>query len=528
MLTNHKTEKQRDFAFSRTLKSSVRSSAYFVLSSCLAFTLTMLSQLPNSNNYAHAQEGRSNKIVKSKRFISLYIGITQDEKLEYLPPGVRFGGDFKEVVKLSVAKKMNTLRFIPRKVGVATLIVKDRNEKKLYEIRLDVKRSNLTKVVREMRALLSDIDGITIKIVNNKVVVDGKVLLPKDMNRIYAVIKQYGDLADTLVELSPLAQKKIAEYIERDINNPEIQVRAVNDKFILEGVANSPDEKDRAEIIAKTYVPDIIVESAESEGVLKKRKVDAVINLITIKPSPAAPPGKTIQLVVHYVELKKDYQRAFRFQWTPDIQDNTEIQFSNDSRSPGGVISTITGIVSNLLPKLNWAKSHGHARVLQSSSMIVQDGQKGDIRSVVRIPYSIISANGQSGTNFEEAGITSTVTPSIVNPRSDSIQLTTDFSVKSLLGLTDAGPMVSQNQVQTVITVRSGQSAAIGGLISNTSTTDFNKLPKNVSQNPLISLYASKSFQRNQTQFVVFITPIIKSSASAGSEKIKRKFRLRD
>ncbi len=487
----------------------------------------LLAVFPFESALAQGEADRS-RVVKAKRFIPLYIGISHDEKLEYIPPGVNFGGDFRNVIRLSVAKKMNVLRITPKKVGVATLIVKDKNQQKIYEIRLDVKKSNLTKVVREMRALLSDIDGITIKIVNNKVVVDGKVLLPKDMNRIYAVIKQFGDLADTLVELSPLAQKKIAEFIERDINNPEVNVRAVNDKFILEGSVSDKNARDRAEIIAKTYVPDIVVESAEAEGVLKKRKVDAVINLITIKPAPAAPPGKTIQLVVHYVELKKDYERAFRFQWTPDIQDNTEIQFSNDSRSPGGVISTITGIVSNLLPKLNWAKSHGHARVLQSSSMIVQDGQKGDIRSTVKVPYSIIGSNGQAGTNFETTGITSTVTPQIVNPRSDSIQLTTDFSVKSLLGISNAGPLVSENKVNTVITVRSGQSAAIGGLVSNTSTTDFNRLPKNVSSNPLISLYASKAFQRNQTQFVVFITPIIKSSASAGSEKIKRKFRLRD
>jgi pilus assembly protein CpaC len=62
--------------------------------------------------------------------------------------------------------------------------------------------------------------------------------------------------------------------------------------------------------------------------------------------------------------------------------------------------------------------------------------------------------------------------------------------------------------------------------VSNSSGKDYNKLPKNVSDNPLISLYASKSFRRNQSQFVVFITPVIKSSASAGSERIKQKFRI--
>src|SRR5690606_18051368 len=124
--------------------------------------------------------------------------------------------------------------------------------------------------------------------------------------------------------------------------------------------------------------------------------------------------------------------------------------------------------------------------------------------------------------------ISSTITPTILGQNSDSIRLTIDFSLKSLLSVTSSGPLVSNNTVQTVVIVRSGESAAIGGLVSNQSGTDYNKLPKDASSNPLLSLYASKSFRRNQSQFVVFVTPIIKSSASAGSDRIKSKFRLRD
>ena len=75
--------------------------------------------------------------------------------------------------------------------------------------------------------------------------------------------------------------------------------------------------------------------------------------------------------------------------------------------------------------------------------------------------------------------------------------------------------------------VRSGQSAAVGGLISSTTNTGYNKIPKGI-KNPIISLYASKEFSKNQSQFVVFITPIIKSSASQGADRIKRKFRIRN
>jgi pilus assembly protein CpaC len=101
-----------------------------------------------------------------------------------------------------------------------------------------------------------------------------------------------------------------------------------------------------------------------------------------------------------------------------------------------------------------------------------------------------------------------------------------NFAVKSLLSYSDQGPLTASREIQTVLHVRSGQSAAVGGLITNDSGTNFNKLPAGASRNPLISLYASKDFRRNQSQFVVFVTPLIKSSASAGSDKIKRKFRL--
>jgi pilus assembly protein CpaC len=465
-----------------------------------------------------------------QKYLALYIGIEAQEKLPYIPEGATFKGDFKKVTEVSVARQLSTLLFTPVREGVATLIIYDAAGKKIFEFRIDVKKSNLTKVAREMRGLLADIEGITIKIINNRVVVDGMVLLPADMSRIHSVVKQYDGQASNIVRISPQAQRKIAEMIQNDIRNPEITVRAINEKFILEGVANDKDEKDRAEIIAKTYVPDIIVDEATADGKISKIKRDMVINLLTIKQAPPPEPGKIIQLVIHFVELNKNYQKGFSFSWMPGIkEDRSSVDFGTGAGAGGGgLVSTVAGTINNLLPKLNWAKTHGHARILQSSSLLAMDGQKGDLRSTVRLPYQVVNGQGQPSTNFEEAGLISSITPQIINSRSDSIKLTMEFSMKNLLGITDKGPMISNSSLQTQIVVRSGQSAAVGGLISNTTGTDYNKLPKGAPEQPLLSLYASKSFQRNQSQFVVFVTPIIKSSASAGAEKIKKKFRLRE
>jgi pilus assembly protein CpaC len=330
------------------------------------------------------------------------------------------------------------------------------------------------------------------------------------------------------VSLSPVAQKKIAEYIARDINNPEITVRAVNGKFLLEGVA-SEEDKINAEIIAKTYVPALILDGAVQDGVVKEPKPsnDGIVNLIRPKQAPAAPPSKMVQLVVHYVELKKDYSKGFRFQFTPGIDDKSGTKFSMGGQNgSGGMVSELTGTIYNLLPKLNWAKSHGQARVLESASLIVTDGKTGKLNSSTDYPYVISTPQGPS-TQFKKVGLTANITPTISGERSDSINLGIDFEIDALVGDVGGTPITSQNKVNTEITVRSGQSAAIGGLIRTGSGTLYND-PQKVPDNPIISLYASKDFRRNQSQFVIFITPVIKSSASAGSEKIKKKFKLRD
>jgi pilus assembly protein CpaC len=478
-------------------------------------------------NDSPVEKFTSAPVKAEKEYMNLAVGVYDDKKLEQLPKNIELGGTFRKFAHVQWNPDTRTLRLIGTNQGVGTLIIKNpKSGAVLAEYTLDVRKTDLQKVAREIQALLEGIEGISVKIYNNKVVVDGQILLPSDMKRIHSVVKQYGGQATTLVVLSPTATNKIAQFIEKKIGNPEIRVNAVNGKFILEGFANTREEKDKAEIVAKMYVPDVVVDEAVADKKVLERKVDIVINLIAVRPPPEGEPSKIVQMVVHYVELQKDYEKSFRFQWLPDIGDGSSLEFTSGGRNPGGLAATITGTVSNLLPKLNWAKQHGFARVLQSSSVTVENGKQGVINSITRLPYQVVNAQGQPSTNFEETGIRTNVTPSIMGQRSDSVQLALNFAVKSLLSYSDQGPLTASREIQTVLHVRSGQSAAVGGLISNDSGTNFNKLPAGASKNPLISLYASKDFRRNQSQFVVFVTPLIKSSASAGSEKIKRKFRL--
>lgn len=329
------------------------------------------------------------------KYLILYQGVEQEETLPVLPQGAEFGGDWKGVTKVAVAKEYQKIRFTPTKSGLATLTIHDRRGQKVFEYRIEVRDTRLTKMVREIRALLSDIEGIQIKIVNDRVVVDGKVVHPEDLNRIVGVLGQYGNDAASLVEVSPFAQQKIAEIIQREINNPDVQVHARNGVFVLTGEVQSEYDKTQAELIARTYVPAPTFGEAEKTKDLLKPKRDNVANLLFIRPPPTVEPQpKLIQVVLHYVELSKDYANSSLFQWTPSISDQTNVTFTQDTRNPSGIVSSITGVISNLLPKLNWAKSHGHARILKTTSIMTKDGVTATLSSMATVPVPTVSAQG--------------------------------------------------------------------------------------------------------------------------------------
>lgn len=491
----------------------------------LLFTTSTWSQEQLPQDISDEQELN---IYRKAQFINLTLGIEQDVNMPKLPSNFELKGDFRRIVTVQHQEQLNIFRFVPRTEGFGTMTIHDkRNGRVVAEYRIDVKKNKLDKVVKEMQSLIGDIEGITIKVINNRVVVDGQVLLPRDFSRIIDVVKQFGEQASSIVTMSPVALKKIAEMISREINNPEVEVQAINDKIILKGYVNSADEQARAEIIAKTYLPAVVI-NPNTADIVKERKPanDGIINLIVVKAAEAAP-AKMVQLVVHFVELNKDYAKSFNFGWTPQLSDNSALTITTGDAG-GGVVSQLTATISNLIPKLNSAKEHGHARILESTSLIVENNKVGEIKQVTNVPYPVIGKDGEKGTAFADIGIMSSITPLILEGKSNSINMKMNFNLSNLVGVGAGGaPISSQNTVKTEVTVRDRQSAAIGGLIRNSTSTSYNRMPSNI-KNPIVSLYASKDYQRKQSQFVVFVTPIIKASASTGSEQIKKKFRLRD
>lgn len=499
-----------------------------VLSFQLAFSVEVFAQ----EEAAKKTDERKPNGRRIRRNLNMVIGVEHDE--EFLIPlkDIRIQGrtDFFDITRIGTT---DFFRFLPKKAGSGVSTINDaKTGQTLVEIHFDIRDDSVEKKMREIQALLGDIEGLEYKIVNDKILLDGYVLLPRDLIRIANVVTQFGDSAKSLATLSPLSRKKIAEYITKDVNNPSVQITAIGDFLKLEGEVNSVAEKTRIKDIVSLYMPDLVIEQGMDLPHLKivGRKGQGaienfIIDLITVRKDEdkVEPPPKMIQVVTHFVEYNDSFSKGFDFNFSPSL---TAIG-SSASRGPTSTLAETTQIINNLLPKLKWGKFHGFARVLDTASILVQDGALGSISRNLKLNIGFKDgANGAKEAIIADASVNMSVVPKAKAERSGLIELK-DLKVSVQDGNENGN---NNTSVNTIITVRSGFSAAFGGTIKKQSSNTFGGAPSSndKEKEALVTFKQGKTYSRKGSQFVVFVTPTIKSSASAGVDQVKKKFRLRD
>ena len=476
------------------------------------------------------------RVVQNIDVVYLYVGMQQNQPLPesfIREERIKLEGNYQRYTSAIYQKDKNRIHFVPKRVGSSVMVLKNKKNQIIGRLHIEVQKANLHKIAAELRDLLITVDGIEVKIYNKRVIIDGQVRLPREMARIQTVIAQYPGLVSSIVTYSPEAQKIVAGIIEEEIKSPEVTVRYAYNRFLLEGCVDSPEELKKAKSIADLYTQ---FEVSNVKGVSRKNlspvKVQLLIPCESTKKSKMEAKKKKkkddipklIQIVVHFVEMEKDFGKSFLFQWTPVIGDNgTQItsNFGNAPEAASGFTAALQTTVSNFFPKLNWAKSFGFARVLHNSSLLVADKERGTIQ--IETSSSTPTAEG----TFEQmqSTISTNVTPEITGERKNIVQMQVGIQVAS--PASSGGGAVTSRIIDTKLHVRDGASAAIGGLISSILRRGYNKKPKtSVNATPIFNLYSQKEYETKKSQFVVFITPMIKSSSSIGVERIKKKFKL--
>lgn len=425
---------------------------------------------------------------------------------------------------------------------------------KLFKVfRVTVTDENLVDLMQQMKAKMGKIEGIEIRIVGDQVVVDGKVVIPRDLRRVLTVVKNYqskGRPVELLAEISPLALQLLAEKMQDEINGGKdrptnIYVRVLNGRFILEGSVDKRIDRDIAVQTCQAMIQDQFQLDPKDIKAPNFQNLPECMLRIRIRPGAPLDPDPIITVRVDFVSLVRNYLKAFNFKWGPGVQADSSIGYSSDV---GRFIGSFQAIVTGLFPTLSTLAHHGHARVLKSATLLVRDGDdtnagdgsgpESSIREVLEIPYftpGSTGANGQSTPpqwNFKQLETKVSLRVRSI-PGTDKINLAivatqTEAQDKPA---PDAPPGALMYDVNTSLVVSNGDSAALGGMISERRLISVGRDPASASGEgnniTLFDFSRSHEFTDQKNQMIIFVTPTKIRNASEGTESLKRKFRLK-
>jgi pilus assembly protein CpaC len=175
---------------------------------------------------------------------------------------------------------------------------------------------------------------------------------------------------------------------------------------------------------------------------------------------------------------------------------------------------------------LSALEQKGLVRSLAEPDLVALSGDTAAFLAGGEFPVPIIqpgSAGGNQSTvtiQFKPFGVQLTFSPTvladgIINLRLAPSVSELDFTNAVTIGGTQI-PSLIKREARTTIELRDGQSFAIAGLLSSDNRRNISQLPWVGSVPVLGSLFRSNSYQKNETDLVVIVTPHLVVPAQPG------------
>jgi pilus assembly protein CpaC len=527
-----------------------------------------LETTPAENAHRRRPKATDGKFQKSKltsdrseleadhRVLVLAAGI---DKIVDLDPSIQFSDMKKEIqpgnfAVLSILPvtigKHSQIIFKPQAEGETNVTVRDKSGKVRLIFDVYVAKQNVVRYLERLRDKLKEVEGITINIEDQKIIIRGEVLSPNDYGLIVNELaeKSYSDAVINKATMSMITLNALAKKIESDIQvfAPTVHTSILNAKIILEGTVESEGLKQRAMKRAEWYLPMVRV-SEPIAGASNIEKNDRPLQIIQsdIQVTPPQPKreSKLVRLTVYFVELSKDFLKMYGFKWQPGFTVDPTISIGTTPDGGTGTSGaggfTFAGSLSSLIPMLNAPPSSAsYGRILKSANVIVKSETGALVKDVQVIPTENMGPNGTTIAGPPiEVGLEARITPTIL--QNQDIDLDVKLENSNQVGRGVGGsPIKATHKIETRLYVKSGEVAGVAGINNQDSTTGFNRDDANpgsfssaqgggAQTKPLFTLSRSKSMSKKKGQFVVFISPQIIESASEGSEDLKKNFRMK-
>jgi pilus assembly protein CpaC len=429
--------------------------------------------------------------------------------------------------------------------GIANVMIRDKSGEIRIIYNVIVAKQDLERMARELKDNIREIEGVTVKLEGQKIVVEGEVVTPNDYGMLVNVINDriYSDVVSNRVVMSPVTLNALAKKIESDIQvfAPTVRASVLNGKIILDGTVDSEGVKQRAMKRAELYLPTIKLSDPMNKDPNNIEKNEKPLQIVQsdIQVSPPQPKreSKLLRLNVYFVELSKDFLKTFGFKWQPGFTADPSITLGTTATGSVGTSDgggfTFSGTLSSLFPALNSTPaSSAYGRILKSATIVAKSGEKARISDKQEIPTQTIGQNGMMGNGTPvNVGFDVEITPTIL--QGQDVDMSIDLDQVNVVGKGLGGvPITAKHHVGSRLYLKSGEVGAVAGINNSDISTTFNRDDPSTTSfggntRPLFTLQRSKGMSKKRGQFVVFVSPQIIENASDGTEDLKKNFRMK-
>ncbi|HEY0223191.1 MAG TPA: type II and III secretion system protein family protein [Pseudolabrys sp.] len=317
---------------------------------------------------------------------------------------------------------------------------------------------------------------------------------------------------------------RLSNELRRRFPGSSLQASAVNGRIMLSGEVADAVTLDKAVVIARQFGPDII-------------------NSVSV----ASP--QQVMLEVRFIEIKRTASRELGVQWNRfggssttnvgSMQPAGNLPISappNSGTFPVG--ETAAGVLSGASPfgfaiariagggaltdvAINALEQKGIARSLAEPNLTALSGDTASFLAGGEYPIPVSSSLGQVTVDYKKYGVGLAFTPTVlshglinmkIEPEVSSIDYTHPVAITATISV----PSLIVRRASTTVELRDGQSFMLGGLLQSNNQNSIDQLPWLGSVPVLGTLFSSKSYQKDETDLVIVVTPHLVQPARPG------------
>ena len=170
---------------------------------------------------------------------------------------------------------------------------------------------------------------------------------------------------------------------------------------------------------------------------------------------------------------------------------------------------------------INALEQKGIARSLAEPNLVALSGDTASFLAGGEYPIPVAGSLGQVTVDYKKYGVGLAFTPTVLGNglinlkiEPEVSQIDTTHSVRIPGGI--SVPALIVRRASTTVELRDGQSFVIGGLLQSDNKNQIEQLPWLGSVPVLGALFSSKSYQKNETDLAIIVTPHLVRPARPG------------